>query len=1070
MNPVTLEADVERAAVDLFEDLGWTAADVMDERLGEGGTLGRDSRADVVLPARLRAALRALNPTAPDQALDLAVDEISRDRSAMSLVQANRETYALLKDGVPVRVPGADDEGDLDLRVRVIDWQRPEANDFFLAEQLWVQGETYLRRADLVGFVNGLPLVFVELKGIHQNVEQAYRQNFRDYLTAVPQLFWFNALVILSNGFESRVGSLTAAWDHFKEWKRIEHEKETPRVSLEIILRGLCDKGRLLDVVESFTLFSEQKSGVAKIVGQNHQVLGVNAALAAVRAYQLGAAGAAAPEDIDARRRLGVFWHTQGSGKSFSMVFFSQKILRTIPGNWTFVVVTDREDLDDQIHKTFTACGAVPPQGKRKRGELGIQASSADHLRRLLTEDHRYVFTLIQKFRTDVKGARYPKLSDRGDIIVIADEAHRSQYDTFALNMRNALPNAAFIGFTGTPLMVGEERTRKEFGDYVSTYDFRQAIEDNATVPLYYEARIPELQITNPDLADELAALIDDADLDEEQQKKLDRELARQVHLITREERLEAIAEDLVAHFLGLARGTKAMVVGLDKVTAVRMHDKVRAAWKKRRDELAVLPYQDPAAQKERAATVAYMDQTDMAVVVSQAQNEVETFKKKGLDIAPHRRRMIEEDLDTRFKDDADPLRIVFVCAMWMTGFDVPSCGVVYLDKPMKNHTLMQTIARANRVFEGKVNGLIVDYIGVFRDLHRALQIYGSGSGAGHTPVQPKDVQIAELRAALAAARRYAEERGVDIAGTRELKGLERLALLRRGADKLIVPAEVKKTYLDLAGKADRLYRAVGADERKNDLAPDWSVLTDLARGLRGLTAPVDISRVMEAVEELLDASIDADGTTVREDGAPYGGRVHLGGIDFAALARFFDRTEEKASAATKLASAVRRRVEELVRLNPTRRSLRDQLEAMIADYNEGARGAAQFFQQLLSFLETEVNPEEKRGDAEGMTQEVLAIHDLLLSAGVPLGDQERPIVEKLARALPRKLAPKLVIDWRKTQRARAAVKATIRDELDDLPEAFGPEAYTRLVEAVYAHVVESYEGEGKSKYTAASH
>ncbi|APR84570.1 Type I restriction-modification system, restriction subunit R [Minicystis rosea] len=1071
MSPVTRESDVEQAALELFEDLGWSTADVMEEVLGEDGTLGRETRGDVVLLRRLRPALEKLNPGAPAAAIDLAIEALVRDRSAMSLVHANREAYKLIKEGVPVRAALSEDEGDVDLRVRVVDWDHPEQNDFFLVQQLWVQGETYLRRADLVGFVNGLPLVFIELKGIDQNVEHAYKKNFRDYLGAVPQLFWWNALVILSNGFESRVGSITGSWDHFKEWKRIEREDEPARVGLEVIVRGLCDKTRLLDVVESFTLFSEQKSDVAKIVGQNHQFLGVNNAIAAVRKYQLASAPPGVPrETVAARRRLGVFWHTQGSGKSFSMVFFSQKILRKLPGNWTFVIVTDREDLDAQIYKTFAACGAVPPPGKAKKGDHGVQARTAEHLKQLLTEDHRYVFTLIQKFRTDVKGAAYPKLSDRSDIIVIADEAHRSQYDTFALNLRNALPNAAFIGFTGTPLMAGEEKTREVFGDYVSVYNFRQAIADKATVPLYYEARIPELQLSNDDLADDLTALLDEADLDEEQQKKVEREFARQYHLVTREDRLDTIAADLVRHFLGLARGTKAMVVAIDKLTAVRMHDKVKAAWKNKREELALLPYQDEVAQKERLATLAFMDETDMAVVVSQAQNEVDAFKKKGLDIAPHRQRMIKEDLDTKFKDASDPLRIVFVCAMWMTGFDVPSCGVVYLDKPMKNHTLMQTIARANRVFEGKVNGLIVDYIGVFRNLQRALAIYGSdaggGVGPGDTPVQPKEVQLEELRAAIAEAKKLAEGRGVDLESPKDKPLLTRLKLLADGVEKLLHPADVKKTFLRLTDHVDRLYRAVGLDDRKKALAPDWGVLTDLAARLRSLQQPVDISKVMEAVERLLDESIDAQGYVIREvTGAPYGGRVHLGGINFAALARFFEQTKLKASTAEVTAAAARQRVETLVRLNPTRRNLRDQLEALIDDYNEGAHNAERFFADLITFMKDKVEPEERRTSAEGLTPEQLALHDLLVVDAVTISAEERAAVKKIARELPKKLSPKLVIDWRKTQRARAAVKAAIRDELDELPEAYGPEAYTKIVEAVYEHVYESYWGEGKSKY-----
>ncbi|WP_438025240.1 type I restriction enzyme subunit R domain-containing protein [Sorangium sp. So ce233] len=319
---------------------------------------------------------------------------------------------------------------------------------------------------------------------------------------------------------------------------------------------------------------------------------------------------------------------------------------------------------------------------------------------------------------------------------------------------------------------------------------------------------------------------------------------------------------------------------------------------------------------------------------------------------------MIKEDLGTRFKDDKDALRIVFVCAMWITGFDVPSCGVVDLDKPMKNHTLMQTIARANRVYEGKENGLIVDYVGVFRNLEKALAIYGSGSGgnvgAGDTPVQPKEVQLEELRTTIAAAKSFCAERGVDVDGAKDKKGFERLLRLHDGVDRLLNPAEVKKRYLDLAGRVDRLYRALGVDARKDELSSDWGVLTDLARGIRGLEQPVDISKVMEAVEHLLDESVDAKGYAIRETTqAPSGGRVHLGGIDFDALARYFATTRHKASAAEAAAVSARRRVDTLVRLNPTRGNLRAQLEELIAEYNDGARNAARFLKDLLAFMST---------------------------------------------------------------------------------------------------------------------
>ena len=529
-----------------------------------------------------------------------------------------------------------------------------------------------------MGFINGLPLVLIELKASHKRLEDAYKDNLRTYKKDIPQLFWYNAFIILSNGSKSRIGSITSDWEHFSEWKKINSEGEHGVVSVETMIRGTCDPSRLLDLVENFTLFSELKSGLIKIVAMNHQYLGVNNAIEAVQNSRTNAG------------KLGVFWHTQGSGKSYSMVFFAQKILRKLPGNWTFVVLTDRDDLDIQIYKNFAGVGAVTEP------EEQVRAESGSHLKQLLFEDHRYVFTLIQKFRTD-KGQTYPMLSERNDVIVMTDEAHRSQYDIFALNLRNALPKAAFIGFTGTPLMAGEEKTKEVFGDYVSIYNFKQSMDDRATVPLYYENRIPELQLTNEHLNEDMEQVLEEAMLDESQERKLEREFAREYHLITRDDRLDKIAQDLVSHFMGRGFAGKAMVVSIDKATAVRMYDKVQKYWQLYLANLELRLTQTTDEEREALEkSISYMRETDMAVVVSPSQNEGEGFQKQGLDITKHRRRMVKEDLDTKFKDPKDPFRIVFVCAMWMTGFDVPSCSTIYLDKPMRNHTLMQTIARAN--------------------------------------------------------------------------------------------------------------------------------------------------------------------------------------------------------------------------------------------------------------------------------------------------------------------------------------------------------------------------------------
>ena len=709
---------VEQPAIGLFAQIGWQTVSAREEAFGANGTLGRETSGEVVLVGRLRDAMARLNPSIPEEAITSAVDQLLRDRSAMIPAAANREVYDLLKAGILVSLPNPKEGGQKTERLRVVDWENPDNNDFLLVTQVSVTGDLYTCRPDLIGFVNGLPLVVIELKKPGVPARAAFDENLTHYKEQIPALFWYNAFMIASNGTDSRVGSLTADWERFFEWKRVEREDEPRRVSLEVVIRGTCDKSRLLDLVENFTLFSEHKAGLVKIIAQNHQFLGVNNAIVSM---------------LEARKRgdgrAGVFWQTQGSGKSFSMVFFAQKVLRKLAGNWTFVVVTDRVELDDQIAKTFKAVGAV----SAAEGDECHAASGAD-LRELLRGNHRYVFTLIHKFQTP------EMLCDRRDVIVMTDEAHRSQYDTLALNMRVALPKAMFLAFTGTPLIAGEPKTKAIFGDYVSIYDFQQSVEDGATVPLFYENRTPELQLVNPDLNEDIYNLIEDADLDEAQGAKLEQVLGRQYHILTREDRLDKVAQDVVRHFLGRGFVGKAMVVSIDKATALKMYTKVREIWDSEREEVEKAvsgPALSPERKQELLKRLDVLKTTDMAIIVSPGQNEIAQMRALGLNIEPHRRRMNESvpGLDEKFKDAVDPLRLVFVCAMWLTGFDAESCSTMYLDKPMRNHTLMQTIARANRVFPGKYSGLIVDYANVFASLEKALAIYGAGKD-GKSPVR----------------------------------------------------------------------------------------------------------------------------------------------------------------------------------------------------------------------------------------------------------------------------------------------------------------------------------------------
>jgi type I restriction enzyme R subunit len=1040
------DALIERPAIDLFRtSYKYDYLNCWGD-YGAGGSLGRETTGDVVLIQRLRTGLKKLNPGAADRAIDGGVEELIRDRSAVTPVEANRQIYDLLKEGVEVIYVDEAGEQQRD-RLKVIDWNDPSNNNFLLTSQLWVSGDLYKRRMDLVLFINGLPLVLIELKASHVNLKNAFRRNLRDYKSAVPQLFWYNAFIILSNGSYSRIGTITSDWERFSEWKKISREEEEGVISLETILRGTCEPERLLDLIENFMVFEEVKGGRIKKLARNHQFLGVNNAIEAIRNIK------------ENQGRLGVFWHTQGSGKSLSMVFFAQKVLRKVPGNFTFAVVTDRQELDQQIHNTFAAVGALT------ESEDQCHARSREHLKDLLREDHRYVFTLIHKFGTK-KGEDFPLLSDRSDVIVMTDEAHRSQYDVLAMNMRKALPNAAFIGFTGTPLMAGEEKTREVFGDYVSVYDFQQSKEDGATVPLYYENRIPELELVNEAFNEQMNELLEEAMLDEDQERALAREFAREYHLITDEDRLERVSEDLVYHFIGRGEQGKAMVVSIDKATAVRMYDKVQKYWKRELEALTQRLH--GASEGERQGIedqIKSMTETDMAVVVSQGQGELEDFKDLSLDIATHRKRMNTEDLETKFKDSDDPFRIVFVCAMWMTGFDVPSCNTIYLDKPMRNHTLMQTIARANRVFKEKTSGLIVDYVGIFRDLRKALAIYGAGGagGSGGTPVLSKDELISAARRAVKEAETLTAKLQIDLDAINAADGFGRVALLDEAVEKILVDDDTKKEFISQSALVTRLYRAILPDRASQEFASRKVLLEVLVQKIRALYPMPEVPDAMEQVEALLEESI-APGYVISSESKV----IDLSSIDFEALKEEFD-IGKKRTVAEKLKGLLSAKVREMVRLNNTRMDYRERLQQMIDDYNYGSKNIEELFDELKRFT-AELTEEEQRAMREGLTEEELVVFDLLTKPDPELTTSQEADVKKIVRELLTKLkTEKLVLDWRKRQQTRAGVRLAIEETLDDLPEVYDRPLYARKCDVVYQHVYDSYYGAGQSAYAEAS-
>lgn len=991
--------------------------------------LGRENRGEVVLKKYLLPALEKINPELPKEALEEAVGQIVRDRSHLSLVNANKEIYQLLRDGASVQI-ARDGENETEI-VRFFDFDEPANNHFLCVSQLWVVGEMYTRRPDVVLYVNGIPLILLELKASHKSLVDAWRDNLRDYRDTIPKLFWYNMGIIISNGIENKFGSLTSPFEFFNEWKKAKSEDDRPKTDITTIIHGVCDKERMMDIFENFILYDESVGETKKIVPRYFQYYGVN------RAFQ---------KVIDRKKnkgKLGVFWHTQGSGKSYSMVYLSQKVLRKLEGNFTFVVVTDRSDLDRQAYKNFATVGAVYEQE--------VHAESIVHLKELLRADHRQIFTTIQKFQ-DIPGA----ISERDDIIVMTDEAHRTQYDRMAQNMRRALPKAAFIGFTGTPLMTeGEEKTRETFGDYVSQYNFGDSVRDGATVPLYYENRVPRLTNVNEQLEQEIGKVMNFYDLNDGEEEKLEKEFSTFYHLVTREDRLNIVARDIVEHFVGRGYNGKAMVVSVDKKTAVRMYTKVRAEWERYMGKLRMdLSRTDDEYERGKIETkLARHENVDMAVMVSQSQNEIDDLVPFEIDMRPLRDRINNGNLEEEFKKADSNLRIIFVCAMWMTGFDVPNLSTLYLDKPLKNHTLMQAIARANRVSPGKRNGLIVDYIGVFRNIEKALAIYASTSGGDDAIIRDKDELVGELQNALVAGKKFLHSEDVDLAKIVSAPAEEKLLLLEHAANAIVGDWAKKKKFLNLASDIQSTYRAILPDPAADGFYTEVTAIRVLASRVHDVgAASVDVSQVKKDLEDLLDRSIQAGEYAINQRK-----RLRdLSALDTEALRNFFADSDDKNLQAESLGAELKEKIEEMVRRNRKRAKFMERLDSLLKEYNSGAHDIDQLLNDLVG-LAKDLNEEERRAVKEGLTEDELAIFDLLQKDN--LNPDETAKVRLVAKELLEKLKEKLVPDWRDFEPLRAGVKITISDVLfPKLPERAYTEKeceYKGL--AVYNFVYENY-------------
>jgi type I restriction enzyme R subunit len=1022
----------------------------------------RTTKQNVILTDRLKTAAQRINPQLPENVIDRAITQLTTDRSLQSPIVANREIDTLLRNGIDIEYENAHGRTE-QTTVRIIDHNNLHNNQYLAVSQLWIKGKHHYRRPDILLYINGLPLVFIELKNSNIKLQSAYDDNLNNYKRDIPQLFHTNAICILSNALETKIGSFNSSWEYFFPWLRIEDEKEKidrtqiieSGTSLERAIDGLCSPAKLLDYLENFIIYQNETQ---KIIAQNHQFIGVNRAIEAFRQRDQKAG------------KLGVFWHTQGSGKSFSMIFYARKIFRKLTGNFTFLVITDRTDLDQQIYLNFLNTETV------KAKEIA-QPKNSKELRQFLSQNKRIIFTLIQKFRYD-KGKQYPILSDRSDIIVIVDEAHRTQYKALAENMRAGLPNANFLAFTGTPLLGTKRQTNEWFGDYVSEYNFSQSMDDGATVPLFYQKRVSEVLIQNENLSAEFYQILENEDLDDSQQAKLEKKFATELEIIKRDDRLETIAKDIVYHFPRRGYLGKGMVVSVDKFTAVKMYEKVQHHWKAEiKTLIGRISKSHNDIEKVRLKKILdFMRSTDMAVVISLENSEAETdrFTQQKLDIKPHRDRLNNTDkeghgVEYYFKDANHPLRLVFVCAMWLTGFDVQTLSTLYLDKPMKNHTLMQTIARANRVTSHtinhitKTNGEIIDYYNVFRNMQQALAAYALGNdktiNQTNSPIQEKSNLFELLDDAIAQGISFCQDHNIDL--ERILTAQEtfkKLTQFNQFADILHAKDDRRKSFVVYENTITALYEACKPEILTNP-RPLVSVFQYLRDIVDRKIDRADINSITLRITGLLDESIVTDDNRLKakEYGAEYNivqtGKIwDLSQTNFEQLKTEFKSAPYKNIEIADLRSFIEDKLTQMLQQNTTRTDFARRLQEIIEQYNAGGSSTDNYHAALVDFTEN-LAQESIRHIREELTEEELELFDLLKKS--KMTQEEKQNVKLAAKSLLTHLLrtqPKILVqDWYKDAQSQLRVKTTVENILDkNLPETYDRRLFITTCDNVF--------------------
>ncbi|AVD70179.1 type I restriction endonuclease subunit R [Desulfobulbus oralis] len=1028
------ESDIEAAALVWLESLGYQI--LFGPEIAPGMPAAeRENYGQVVLERRFRQALERLNPDVPPDALEEAFRKLTRPDSP-SLVANNHAIHKSLVDGVPVEYQRADGTigGDL---VRVFDYDAPENNEFLAVNQFTVVEDRHERRPDVVLFVNGLPVAVMELKNAaaeNASIWSAFNQ-LQTYKAQIPSLFAYNEALVVSDGVEARVGTLTAGREWFMPWRTIEGEElaDTKLPQLQVVLEGVFQKRRFLDLIRHFIVFEDMGGGVlVKKMAGYHQYHAVNVALQeTVRACAPPAFPWRVREDEgsyfakgqkDAKpgdRRVGVVWHTQGSGKSLTMAFYAGRVvLHPAMENPTLVMITDRNDLDDQLYGTFARCHELLRQQP-------VQAQSRAHLRDLLrTTSGGVVFTTVHKFFPTNGEDQHPLLSERRNIVVIADEAHRSQYDFidgFARHMREALPNASFIGFTGTPIELSDKNTRAVFGDYVSIYDIERAVKDGATVPIYYESRLARLELdeTERPLLDEEFEVATEGE-EVEHRERLKTKWAQLEVLVGTEKRLKLIAEDLVKHFETRleAMDGKAMIVCMSRRICVELYKaitKIRPDWCNDDDSAGILKI---------VMTGSASDPADWQLHI--------------------RNKPRREELAKRFKDPQDPFRIVIVRDMWLTGFDAPCLHTMYVDKPMRGHGLMQAIARVNRVFRDKPGGLVVDYLGLADQLKYALADYTESGGKGRTTLDQEEAVAVMLECYEICCGIF---HGFDRSPWKTGGPRERLSLLPAAQEHVLAQDDGKSRLVKAVGELSKAFALAVPHEKaleiRDDVAFFQAVKSVLTKGTGdGRRSPEEVEF---AIRQIVSKAVSSD--EVIDIFAAAGLKkpdISILSDEFLSEVRGMPQRNLAVEMLRKLlAGEIRTRGQKNV---VQARSFAELLENAIKKYQNRAIETAQVIEELIK-LAKDMREAARRGESLGLSEDEVAFYDALEvndSAVAVLGDETLRLI---AQELVQSVRSSITIDWTVRENVRAQMRVIVKRILRKY--GYPPDRQARATELV---------------------